>query len=374
MDTNTYNNDVDSIQQIEKIEFTVLGNDEIKRISALGEDSNGIEIVDLYDSSEPRRGSLIDPRMGTISHDIICATCGLNIDCPGHSAHINLAEYVFHIGYLNYVQKILSCVCFSCSKLLIHKNEDEIKDILKMKTPKERLMYIKNATKNIQYCQKTNFGCGTQKPKIKIDIKKNSGAINMIAEMELKQEGDGSEAQGGPNQFGEFVKTKTKLPLNAEMVYEIFKKISDDDCRIIGLDPEKTRPEDLIHKVLYVPPVQMRPSARGDFNGGMSNEDDLTHKLGDIVRHNLRIIKNKENQTENSTKYQSDYAHLLQYHVATYMDNEGVTMLKAEQKGRPIKSVASRIKSKTGRIRGNLMGKRGDSYCRQQRTVDYKLI
>ena len=297
MDKNTYNNDVDSIHQIERIDFTVLGIDEIKRISALGEDSNGIEIVDLYDNGEPRRGSLIDPRMGTISHDIICATCGLNIDCPGHSAHINLAEYVFHIGYLNYVQKILSCVCFSCSKLLLHKNEEEIKDILKTKTPKERLTYIKNSTKNIMYCQKANFGCGTQKPKIKIDIKKNSGAINMVAEMELK--GEGENAGEGT---GEFVKTKTKLQLDAEMVYEIFKKISDDDCRILGLDPTKTRPEDLIHKVLYVPPVQMRPSVRGDFGGGMGSEDDLTHKLGDIVRHNLRIIKNKENQTENQYK------------------------------------------------------------------------
>jgi DNA-directed RNA polymerase II subunit RPB1 len=358
MDTNTYNNDVDSIVQVERIEFSVLGNDEILRISAFGENSNGVDVLELYDNSEPKKGSLNDPRMGTISHDIICATCGLNIDCPGHSAHINLAEYVFHIGYLNYIQKILSCICFNCSKLLIHKNEAEINEILKSKSPKERLAYIKNATKNIAYCQKTNFGCGTPKPKIKIDIKKNSGAINMVAEFELKQEGD--EAA---NLAGEFVKTKAKSMLNAEIVYEIFKKISDDDWRILGGDPEKSRPEDLIHKVLYVPPIQMRPSARGDFNGGMSNEDDLTHKLSDIVRHNSRIIKIKESHTENATKYQSDHAHLLQYHVATYMDNEGVTMLKAEQKGRPIKSVASRIKSKTGRIRGNLMGKRGDGQC-----------
>jgi DNA-directed RNA polymerase II subunit RPB1 len=42
------------------------------------------------------------------------------------------------------------------------------------------------------------------------------------------------------------------------------------------------------------------------------------------------------------------------------MDNEGVIMLRAEQKGRPIKSVSARIKGKGGRIRQNLMGKRGD--------------
>jgi DNA-directed RNA polymerase II subunit RPB1 len=351
MDTNTYNNDVDSVVQIARIDFTVLGNDEIRKMSALGEDSNGIEIVDLYDNSEPRRGSLIDPRMGTNSYDNICATCGLNSECHGHSAHIILAEYVFHIGYLANIQKILSCICPFCSKLLIYKNEDDIKEILKTKTPKERLNFIKNAVKNVSHCQKVNSGCGAQKPKFKTEIKKNSGAILMIAEMELK--GEGEDGAGA----GDFVKTKQKLPLNAEMVYEIFKKISDEDCWILGIDPTKSRPEDLIHKVLYVPPVQMRPSVKGDFGGGMGSEDDLTHKLGDIVRHNLRIIKNKETQTENSNKYHSDYAHLLQYHVATYMENENVAMAKAEQKGRPIKSVASRIKSKTGRIRGNLMGK-----------------
>ncbi len=355
MDTNTYNNDIDSIQQIDKIEFSVLGNDEILRISAFGENSNGVDILELYDNSEPKKGSLNDPRMGTISHDIRCATCGLGVDCPGHSSHINLAEYVFHIGYRDWVQKILSCVCFSCSKLLIHKNEETIKEILKTKTPKERLAYIKNATKNVSHCQKAFSGCGTQKPKIKIDIKKNYGAINMIAEMELRPEGEQTETGTGT---GDFVKQKTRIPLNAEIVYEILKKISDDDCRIMGIDPEKTRPEDLIHKVFYVPPIQMRPSARGDFNGGMSAEDDLTHKLGDIVRHNSRILKTKD--SENSSKHHSDHAHLLQYHIATYMDNEGVIMLRAEQKGRPIKSVSARIKGKGGRIRQNLMGKRGD--------------
>jgi DNA-directed RNA polymerase beta' subunit len=65
---------------------------------------------------------------------------------------------------------------------------------------------------------------------------------------------------------------------------------------------------------------------------------------------------------------------LLQYSVANYMDNDGVTMLQAEQKGRPIKSVASRMKGMTGRIRGNLMGMRGDFTCRTIITSDQNII
>lgn len=364
MDTETYTNDIDSTDPIIRIDFDVLGNEEIKRISVLGE-GNGIDVVDLYDNSEPKRGGLIDSRLGTISNEYNCATCGYNTTyCPGHTAHITLAEYVFHVGYLQTVTKILSCVCLRCSKLLIYKNTNEIKEIIKTKTPKERLMYIKNAVKNVNFCQKDNFGCGTPHPKVKYDVKKQSGAINIIAELELDVE------EEGHNVKRDFVKTKSKFILTAEMVYEILKNISDEDCQILGLDPTRTRPEYMIHKILLVPPVQMRPSARGEFAGGMVMADDLTVKLADIVKNNLRIIKNKESNNENSSRFHSDYAHLLQYHVATYMENEALGMFKAEQKGRPIKSIASRIKGKTGRIRGNLMGKRGDFTGRTVITSD----
>ena len=97
MSSNTYANDIDTIHQIDYIEFTLLSNEEILRISALGHDTNGIETLELYDSSEPKQGSLIDPRMGTIGYDYMCASCGLCMDCPGHSGHICLSERVFHV-------------------------------------------------------------------------------------------------------------------------------------------------------------------------------------------------------------------------------------------------------------------------------------
>ena len=88
METENYNNDTDSIHPIKQIDFDVLGNPEIERISVMGE-GRGIEIVELYDNSEPKRGGLIDPRLGTTNNDIICATCGLNTTfCPGHPGHI----------------------------------------------------------------------------------------------------------------------------------------------------------------------------------------------------------------------------------------------------------------------------------------------
>ncbi|GMG56485.1 unnamed protein product [Ambrosiozyma monospora] len=61
----------------------------------------------------------------------------------------------------------------------------------------------------------------------------------------------------------------------------------------------------------------------------------------------------------------SEFEALLQYHVATYMDNDIAGQPQALQKsGRPIKSIRARLKGKEGRLRGNLMGKRVDFSAR----------
>ena len=62
---------------------------------------------------------------------------------------------------------------------------------------------------------------------------------------------------------------------------------------------------------------------------------------------------------------------LLQYYVATLMDNEIAGQPVHKQKsGRPLKAIRSRLKGKEGRIRGNLMGKRVDFSARSVITPD----
>ena len=346
MDTEIYTYDNDRIKAICKLEFGILGNNEIKNISALGKDTNGIEIPDLYDVLEPKRNGLIDPRMGTTDNSIDCATCGYNnAYCIGHFGHINLAEPVFHIGFLSYIKKILVCICIICSKLLVNKNEKEIEEILKNKTGKNRLNEIRKLVKNVTYCQKSNYGCGTPVPKIKLEIKKTTGAINLIAES-LSAELDENKEK----------KKKEPLLLTPDIVYDILKNISNTDCILMGMDPKNSRPEDMIIKTFPVPPVQVRPSAKAE---SMSStlEDDLTHKLADIIKANLRLRKHKETINENTAKYSNDHIHFLQYHCATYLDNESLSLPKSEQKGKAIKSLSSRLSGKEGHFRGHLMGK-----------------
>lgn len=336
----------EKVRPINEIEFNILGNDEIRRMTVLGKDTLGIEIPDLYDNLEPKRGGLIDTRFGVTSSTLECASCGLDSTfCVGHFGHIDLAEPVFHMGYIQFVKKILSCICLKCSKLLIYKNEAELIDMLKNKSEKARFNEIRNIAKNVQYCSKPGYGCGTPVSKIKLETKKSTLAVNIYSESIVQSDDEKDEG-----------KKKIRENLTPEICFDILKNISDVDCLIMGIDPKKSRPEMMIHKVFGVPPVAIRPSAKVDFMESSTKEDDLTHKLADIIKSNVRIRKFKESSNEVVAKYSQDHIHLLQYHIATYYDNETLTLPKSEQRNKVAKSISSRLKGKEGRIRGNLMG------------------
>lgn len=48
--------------------------------------------------------------------------------------------------------------------------------------------------------------------------------------------------------------------LTAERALEIFRQVSDEDCKILGLDPRFARPDWMICTVLPVPPLAVRPA------------------------------------------------------------------------------------------------------------------
>lgn len=111
----------------------------------------------------------------------------------------------------------------------------------------------------------------------------------------------------------------------------------------------------MILTVLPVPPVTVRPSIT--LETGERSEDDLTHKLVDILRINQRLKENMEAGAPQLIV--EDLWELLQYHVTTYFDNEASGVPPARHRsGRPLKTLAQRLKGKEGRFRSNLSGKR----------------
>ncbi len=117
----------------------------------------------------------------------------------------------------------------------------------------------------------------------------------------------------------------------------------------------------MVLTVLPVPPVTVRPSIT--LETGVRSEDDLTHKLVDIIRINQRLSENLEAGAPHLII--EDLWELLQYHVTTFFTNEVSGVPPARHRsGRNLRTLAQRLKGKEGRFRGNLSGKRVDFSAR----------
>ncbi|KAG8968061.1 DNA-directed RNA polymerase II subunit rpb1 [Tulasnella sp. 419] len=162
-----------------------------------------------------------------------------------------------------------------------------------------------------------------------------------------------------------------KRAFPASDVYGTLKKISDTDLEILGLSEDYARPDWMILTVLPVPPPPVRPSISVD-GGAMRSEDDLTYKLSEILKASANVRRCEQEGAP--AHIISEFEQLLQYHVATYMDNDIAGIPQAMQKsGRPVKAIRARLKGKEGRLRGNLMGKRVDFSARTVITGDPNL-
>ena len=350
-----YNED---IEKISKVQFSVMSPEEIRRRSVAEIHTN-----ETYDGDIPKIGGIFDPRMGILDHGKICPTDELNNrHCPGYFGHLELAMPVFHIHFLKWTIKILQIICPKCSKLYMDSSCEEIQKLMHIKSKEKRFVAVHkliNSVNKKRCGDKCKNGCGALYPN---SIKKDS---NSIAKLSLiwKRKKDGDIEQEDLN-----------LLVNASDVSRMFKNILDTDVEIMGFDNELCHPSWLICSVLPIAPPYVRPSVRSDNNTRM--EDDLTHKYCDIVKTN-KTLKNKLEKSDGdaSTKKAIDeWYQLLQYHVATLVNNKLPGIPPAQQRsGRPLKAIFDRLKSKQGRVRGNLMGKRVDFSARTVITPDPRI-
>ena len=353
----------EDIKKIERIDFSIFRNKDVKLYSAVSNDPFGINLAESYESYEPKKGGLVDLRLGTCDIYLPCSTCGQNYnECPGHFGHTELASPVFHIGFLPHLKNILQCICLKCSNILVEKTDVHFKKAL-LKKSEQRFKEIKALTKTINYC----FHCGVPVPTIKREIKDN-GTIKIMIERDVNNDNnkDGEDSQ--------FVIKKVKESLSPRDCYNILRNITDNDCFLLGFNPQIQRLEDLIITIFPIPPVIIRPTAKVDFMSSATLEDGLTKKISDIIVTNKRVrqLMEKETISNDISTFNQDFFNLLQYHIATFYDNESVTLPRTEFKtgGRLIKSISARIKGKQGRVRSNLMGKRVDFSARSVITSD----
>ena len=335
------------------IQFSLLGPKDIYKGSVA-------EIVnrDTYINNRPVIGGLFDPRMGVLDPGLICPSDGLDyIDSPGYFGHIKLARPVYYIQYLGSIQKILRCVCLKCSKVLI--NKDKHNHLLELPNDQRWNKIFALASKKKRCGEDSHNGCGCLQPKIK-----KEGLSTIVAEW------NSTEEELSNYEFSKINNNKLIMKLTPELVLKIFKKISSEDIKFLGFDNIWSKPEWMICQVMAVPPPSMRPSVKHDIQ--QRSEDDLTHIIINIIKSNKTLGEKIEQKANNNVI--DDWTTVLQYYVATLVDNKipGVAAV-AQRSGRPLKAIKERLNGKTGRVRGNLMGKRVDFSARSVITPDPNL-
>ena len=332
------------IEPIVGIQFGIFSPEEIERRSV-------VEITNAgtFDGSEPRIGGLFDPRMGVLDNGKTCRSCGqTNHNCPGHFGHYKLARPVYYIQFFPTIMNIMNCVCIRCSKLLIDK---ELNKAVLKKKGEARWRAVLALCANIKRCgQDTEDGCGALKPSRYL----REAIARIVAEWD-NIDGPSSEPK------------KQRQALECEYVLRLFRRITDEDVDFMGFNRYWCRPDWMICSVLPIPPPQVRPSVIQDNN--QRSEDDLTHKLFEIIQTN-NTVQDKINNNASKNIIDDQYA-VLQYHVATLVDNQipGVAP-SAQRSGRPLKSIQQRLGSKEGRIRYNIQGKRVEFSGRSVITPD----
>ncbi|MFQ5969097.1 MAG: DNA-directed RNA polymerase subunit A' [Nitrososphaerales archaeon] len=319
----------ESVKIIGGIKFSAWSPSEVRKYSVAE-----ITAPETYDEDGMAvQGGLMDNRLGTLEPGQKCATCGnTSAKCPGHFGHIELAEPVLHIAFVDQIHKVLLVTCRSCNRINLPQEElstyrakltnKQAYAVIEVENIREEIIDKGKKIKTCPHCGKTQYDIIFTKPTMFIE-----------------------KTDTGENRL---------LPIT---IRERLTHMPDDDLILLGFDPKTARPEWFILQVLPVPPVTVRPSII--LETGIRSEDDLTHKLVDIIRVNQRLRESKEAGTP--PLIVQDLVDLLQYHVTTYFDNEVSGIPQAHHRsGRPLKTLTQRLKGKEGRFRGSLSGKRVD--------------
>ncbi len=271
-------------KSIDEISFGLLSPEEIREMSVAR-----IVTADTYDEDGyPLEKGLMDPRLGVIDPGLKCRTCGKRSGvCPGHFGRIELARPVVHVGFGRTIYSLLRATCRECGRVMLSEDKldryrDKIKETRELSSTWED--YSKRITRRA-YKRDECPHCGAEQEEINFE------------KPTTYEEGD--------------------KRLTATDVRRRLEEIQDSDVSLLGVDPQAARPEWMILTVLPVPPVTVRPSIT--LETGVRSEDDLTHKLVDVIRINQRLSENLEAGAPHLII--EDLWELLQYHVTTFFTN-----------------------------------------------------
>lgn len=281
-------------------------------------------------------GSVNDQRMGIIESTQICQTCRLdNNQCPGHLGYIDLNEPIYHPFFLREIIQVLNCLCSSCSRLKLTRDEIEQREINKYSL-KDRLDLLEEASLNATCRVEKQEQAGGNVIPCRPSVIYVAQKIKENYEVHYKREkGD----------------TSTEV-LSIDRVKKILEAIEDEDAELLGFTPKNdSRPINMILQGLPVtPPITRYPTPMD----GVLRTHPITVQYIKIVSLNNKL---REVSERDRVDIKKDLIKAIQYLFEN--TKEGSTF--AAGKFRSFKDL---IQGKDAVIRGLLMGKTGNYIAR----------
>ena len=302
------------VKEIDSVVFGVLSPEDILKMS----------VVKINTTKLSGTGSVYDDRLGgNLESGKLCPTCGENAkECVGHFGHIELNVWIIHPLYYKVVVSFLKCFCIKCYNLLVLKEQIELYGLVKTKGEK-RFRKIIDILEKIDIC----CHCSNPQPKFTHSISDNT--ISMVYNQKIGQ--------------------NVVIPLAVEEIKKILDNVSNENVELLGFNPSRIHPKNLILSLIPVLPPSSRPFVMAD---GNICDDDLTNQYTEIIKANNHL----EDLDPNDTKYQK-FLQAIKFRLLTlYNNSQGRS--KHTTSGRPIKGIKERLTGKDGLIRNNLMGKR----------------
>lgn len=350
----------EKLSQITSIVYGALTDEQIVKFAVVKitkpSSQGNTDKASQKDKKNRKRDTPYDPRLGCLENGMLCETCKKdNKDCPGHFGYIDLPIPIYNKTYMNYILKILQCVCHVCARPRINEKHIQLTAISRLKGNKKLTSFVKRC-KKIVTCPWD--GCNTRM------------------------------------QFYHFNKTHVKRYVDSKVndvefkageALNIFMRISDETLEFLGFNnhladhpiygpspmhAHKFRPESMIITKLLVIPSVARPYVVRD---GQEHDDDLTDKYNSIIKASTKLREDTEVNVlgelssqkgrkragklreEDRKKIEEE----LQMHIWSLMNNKDEKS-KLSSGGRAHKCLFQRIQGKEGIVQSNIGGKRVD--------------
>jgi DNA-directed RNA polymerase II subunit RPB1 len=316
-----------AFSQIDKIQFSIIGDEDVdiySRAQVINEE--------LFVGQTPVRGGLYSPEMGSSDNSIACDTCGeYSRKCISHFGCIKLNYPIKSPLFIREIGRWLKVTCKDCGYPIV--DPDDYQNIKKSKRLTVASQAAHSTSGKTIVCKNSN--CGKVQPKIEKDTDDH---ISFSAVYE-----DGSVYK-----------------LHNHDIKNILNKITIENAVKFGYSVN-SHPRKLILSKILVPPVGIRPSIKSADLAVDASYHDIVRLWQYICKKNLSIPSKISYPigTDDIKKIMNmEYLYYESINGSSSAMESGTGKRSLLVGNRKAPSIRSRIIKKTGRIRGNLLGKR----------------